>query len=54
MKEPKENMGPFHMNMPNDLKEYIKRRSKETYTTISQYVIDMIVKERNEMDAKVK
>jgi hypothetical protein len=33
----------FNFNLPNELRSYLKKQSEDNHTTISQYLIDLIV-----------
>jgi len=36
----------FNFNLPNELREYIRQQADNRHTTISQYIIDLIVKDK--------
>lgn len=40
----------FNFNLPNELKEYLKYKSTLKKTTISQYIIDLIVTDMEKTD----
>ena len=44
----------FNFNLPDELREHIKVASLGRCTTISQYIIDLIVKDREEYNEKSK
>lgn len=37
----------FNFNLPDELRNYLKLAAEERHTTISQYIIDLIVKDQN-------
>ena len=45
----------FNFNLPDDLREYLKDMADKKSTTISQYIIDLIVenKEKNIIESRV-
>jgi len=38
----------FNFHIPEDLYEYLKKRAKEEYTNMTQYIIKLIVKDKKE------
>lgn len=38
----------YNFNLPDDLRDYLKKRSEETYTDMSKYIIQLIAKDKKE------
>ena len=36
----------FNLNMPKDIYEYLNKASKDKYTTMTQYIINLILEDR--------
>jgi hypothetical protein len=46
----KENKLLFNFRIHKELYEYLMKKSKENYTTMTQYLIDLIKKDKKEND----
>lgn len=42
----------FSFNLPSELKEHLEKSSKERFTNISQYLIDLIVADKKNKQSK--
>ena len=42
----------YNFILPNELREYLNLRSKEKHTKVSQYIIDLIVKDKENNSTK--
>jgi len=40
----------YNFNLPDDLRVYLKKKSKEQYTTISNYLINLIIDDKNKQN----
>jgi hypothetical protein len=43
----------FNFNLPNELRSYLKKQSEDNHTTISQYLIDLIVFDRLKKESQI-
>lgn len=46
----KENKLLFNFRIHKELYDYLMKKSKENYTTMTQYIIDLIKKDKKEND----
>ena len=49
----KEQSKMFNFRLPNNLRDYIKNKSSERNTNISQYIIDLITNDKAKSDSQI-
>lgn len=50
----RKNSHVFNMNLPDKLKEYVRMRAEQEHTKMTQYIVDMIVKDQHEFETRNK
>lgn len=53
MKIKKKDKRVFNFNLPDDLRDYLKQKSEKQKTTISQCIINLIVKDKNKSEITI-